>query len=181
MKAYKIIIVLLILLSLVQRVYAQQNPINTGNSIISGGKKSLLELLNVEQFRGLSYTEFIKHYPNFWLYSMDYDNNNSPRRIMKAPAKWTVNINGLTFKNLVVIFLNNQVEQIILSTDSKVKNIFSVKDFINEAIRNFKGAIVKENKKKIVVRLNDKFKTEFECYFPLSYYEPDINIYISMQ
>jgi hypothetical protein len=181
MKALKKIIVLLLLLIPISNTEARINSNQEKYSPDSDSSMTLLEQLNIEQFRGLSYTDFIKKFPRFWLFSMDYDENNAPRRIMKAPAGWEVEVNGLIFRNLAIVFVNNHVEQIILSGEENKKKDLSVKRFISKTFQRNSVKVISKSDRKIVARLQDKYETMFECYFPIDYHEPDINIFISMK
>jgi hypothetical protein len=100
---------------------------------------------------------------------------------MKAPDNWKVTINCLTFKNLLVVFLDNKVDQIVVSSEINDKNNSAIKDLVIRTIELFNGRMLIENDKKIVAELNDKYNTKFECIFPLNYYEPDANISITMR
>lgn len=168
-------IIIIVLLFLLPEVFVGQNSkINQKFS-----ENSILELLNVIQFRNLSYSAFVKQYKNFWLYSMDYDENHLPRRIMKAPSDWEIEINGLIFKDLTIVFLDNKIDYVMLRTGNKDK--FSLTDFINFLVEKDKGKIISKNKSKIIVELNDAHRTKLECYFPVDYYESDTHIFISMK
>ena len=181
MKAGKIIFVLLSLLLMGSRVQASDNTGSLNKSTKLDSSKTFTEMLNIEQFRNLSYSELLKQYPDFYIFSMDYTAEQQPRRIVKAPKTWRVDIDDFTFDNLVLVFVNNQIEQIVLSSKDKGRKGFSVKDFIKNVLIKQANDIISESNKKIVVKLNDNHHTLLECYFPDDYHEPDVNLYISMK
>ena len=173
----KIVFIVFLLTYLV----SARDKTNRTEAITAGDSvESLLEILDIEQFRGLTYNEFIKRYPAFWIYAMDYDEQKRPRRYMKSPREWQSRFGNVTFDNLIIVFVDNQVQLIKLTVTHNSASDFLPEDFINELTKLYAGKIIEKNDRKITVQLDDKHNTTFECYYPLDYYESGVNLYFTM-
>lgn len=180
MKAYIIIIVILLLMPVSNALNAREDLREQNSEQLLDSNKSILELFKVKQFKGLTLNKFQKLYPGFWLYTMDYDENGRARRFLKAPADFTVKVGKYEFKNVVVVFIDNLAEYVTMSLEKNVKSNKWLKDFINHVVASRNGEIVTQKTNYIEIKMNDADNSIFYCYMPSDYrqFYNDIGIWV---